>query len=176
MVDDNHIVRPMRIEDACVVLDWRNHEDIRRYMFCSDPIDLQTHLKWFKQSSSDPKRHLLIYEHVGRPLGFIQFTQESSTADEFSWGFYLSPDAPKGTGKHMGQTALRYAFHTIGATCIHGQVIAFNGKSVQFHLNLGFSQSSLLPQHHFDGTTYHDVICLHINKADWLTLNSHQHL
>lgn len=159
-------LRPMETRDLQQVLGWRNHPEIRRHMYTQHPISLEEHGRWFEKKSADPDYHLLVFEVDATPLGFINIHQIASggIAD---WGFYAAPDAPKGTGRQLGQAALHYAFVTSGLHKLCGQVLAFNASSIKFHRNLGFTQEGILRQQHFDGQHYHDVVCFGLLASEW---------
>jgi UDP-4-amino-4,6-dideoxy-N-acetyl-beta-L-altrosamine N-acetyltransferase len=155
----------MTCEDLERVLGWRNHEEVRRYMYTQHEISLVEHTRWFERASLDTSRHLLVFESDAVPLGFINI-HEIAIGGVADWGFYAAPDAPKGTGRQLGQAALRYAFNHAGLHKICGQAIAYNERSIKFHLNLGFQQEGILREQHFDGQRYHDVVCFGLLATD----------
>jgi UDP-4-amino-4,6-dideoxy-N-acetyl-beta-L-altrosamine N-acetyltransferase len=159
-------LRPMTEGDLEQVLFWRNHPDIRRYMYSQHEISLEEHVGWFARASQDLGRHLLIFEINGTPWGFLQLAQIASggIAD---WGFYVAPDAPEGVGRALGEAALRYAFETLGLHKICGQALAFNERSIHFHLALRFEREGQLRQQHFDGEQYHDVVYFGRLASEW---------
>lgn len=159
-------------EDLEQVLFWRNHPDVRRYMYTQHEIAHSEHIHWFERASKQPGRHLLIYEGVEKPLGFINL-HEIAPGGIADWGFYAAPDAPKGTGRELGESILQYAFAELGLHKLCGQALAFNEPSIKFHLRLGFKQEGILRDQHFDGQHYHDVICLGLLAADWYTNKEH---
>lgn len=156
----------MAATDLAMVLAWRNHPEVRRYMYTQHEISLDEHRRWFERASPDPQRHLLIFEDGPNALGFINVHQiaPGGIAD---WGFYAAPDAPKGTGRALGNAALRYAFADAGLHKLCGQALAFNERSIQFHGMLGFTQEGILRQQHFDGQHYHDVLCFGLLAHEW---------
>jgi len=163
-------MRPMNIDDLALVLSWRNHPDVRRYMYTQHEITLTEHQSWFKQASANPHKHLLIFEAGSTPQGFVQMTLLGASPVA-EWGFYASPDAPKGTGRRMGKTALRYAFEHIGLHKLCGQALVYNEPSVRFHCSLGFQQEGLLRDQHYDGKCFHDVFCFGLLNSEWSTTN-----
>ena len=159
-------IRPMVHADLERVLAWRNHPDVRRYMYTQHEITLDEHQRWFERTSPDPKKHLLIFEANNQPLGFVNFneTENGGIAD---WGFYVAPDAPKGSGRQLGRAALSHAFlqHKFHKVC--GQALAYNERSVHFHRSLGFEQEGILRDQHFDGERYHNVVCFGLLHHEW---------
>ena len=159
-------IRTMVDGDLEMVLSWRNHPEIRRYMYTQHEIALSEHAGWFERAAKNSSKHLLIFETNTLAQGFIQFSQidDGPIAE---WGFYASPDSPKGTGKRMGQMALQYAFARIGMHKICGQALAFNEASVRLHCALGFMQEGLLREQHYDGKQFHDVLCFGLLTSEW---------
>jgi len=159
-------LRPMTDLDLEQVLAWRNHPEVRRYMYTTHEIGLDEHRAWFARASENSAVHLLIYEHQGRASGFVNITfgRSPKVAD---WGFYLSPDAARGTGRSLGKEALKYAFEQL---CLHkvcGQALGFNERSIAFHKALGFAEEGRLRDQHFDGAEYHDVVCFGLLDHEW---------
>lgn len=161
-------IRLMTSEDLNRVLSWRNHPDIRRYMYTQHEIPLAEHQCWFEQASQNPHKHLLIFEadDTPLPLGFIQLTQlnDSPVAE---WGFYVAPEAPKGAGQRLGRAALKHGFEELGLQKVCGQVLIYNEPSIRLHCTLGFQQEGLLREQHYDGQTYHDVLCFGLLLSEW---------
>lgn len=160
-------LRPMTVADLQSVLDLRNHADIRRYMLNKHEIKYDEHENWFSEASTNPGSKLFVFELDGVCCGFVQFknTKYQGVVD---WGFYTSPDAPKGTGRKLGLAALHQAYAGSGIHKICGQAFNWNRKSINFHKSLGFTQEGVLRNHHFDGSSYHDLVCFGQLKSEWV--------
>ena len=159
-------IRPMVCADLELVLTWRNHPDIRRYMYTQHEITLAEHQRWFERTLPDPKKHLLVFETNHQPLGFVNFN-ETGVGGIADWGFYAAPDAPKGSGRQLGRAALNHAFTQLKLHKICGQALAYNERSIQFHQTLGFQQEGILRDQHFDGERHHHVICFGLLGHEW---------
>jgi UDP-4-amino-4,6-dideoxy-N-acetyl-beta-L-altrosamine N-acetyltransferase len=159
-------LRPMLQADLEMVLDWRNHPDVRRYMYTQQEIGLDEHRRWFEQSSSNSDRHLLVFELDDIPMGFVNFNHlgKGSIVD---WGFYAAPDVSKGGGRLLGLTALSYAFNELAIHKVCGQVLAYNKRSINFHQRLGFLQEGVMRDQYFDGGHYHSVVCFGLLEREW---------
>ena len=165
----------MTQDDLEVVLAWRNHEQVRRFMYTQHEISMVEHRRWFDCASTDPKRHLLIYQVGDKALGFINI-HEIASGGIADWGFYAAPDAPRGTGSALGYAVLQYVFQTLNLHKLCGQAIAFNEPSIRFHMKLGFLTEGVLQQQYFDGQNYHDVWCFGLLADSWQTKNSKEYL
>ena len=153
-------------DDLALVLAWRNHPDVRRYMYTQHEISLAEHQRWFESSLADPSRRLLIFEQHHEPLGFVNFN-ETGLGGIVDWGFYAAPDAPKGSGRQLGYAALKHAFSELKLHKVCGQALAYNERSIQFHQSLGFQQEGILRDQHFDGERSHHVICFGLLCHEW---------
>ena len=159
-------IRPMVHADLERVLAWRNHPDVRRYMYTQHEITLAEHQCWFERTLQDLKKHLLIFEENHLPVGFVNFS-ETENGGIVDWGFYAAPDAPKGSGRQLGLAALSHAFTQLKLHKVCGQALANNERSIQFHQSLGFEQEGVLRDQHFDGERYHHVICFGLLCHEW---------
>jgi UDP-4-amino-4,6-dideoxy-N-acetyl-beta-L-altrosamine N-acetyltransferase len=156
----------MMHKDLEQVLFWRNHPEIRRYMYTQHEIGLDEHRVWFEAASKDNDRNLLIFELKNQAMGFVQFNIHSSglIAD---WGFYIAPGSKRGTGRLLGKTALSHAFKQLELHKLCGQAVEFNERSIKFHRQLDFKQEGVLRDQHFDGDSYHAVICFGLLHQEW---------
>jgi UDP-4-amino-4,6-dideoxy-N-acetyl-beta-L-altrosamine N-acetyltransferase len=136
-------VRRMVAADLDAVLRWRNHPDVRRYMYTQHEITPAEHRAWFERAGADPRRHLLIFESGGVPAGFVSFAlgAEAGVAD---WGFYLAPDAARGQGQALGTAALEFAFKELKVSKVCGEALEDNERSIKFHERLGFAREGVL--------------------------------
>lgn len=161
-----HRLRPMAESDLEQVLEWRNHPEVRSYMYSTHEIRMDEHCVWFASASKNPAIALLIYEQDGRAQGFVNITR-TRCAEVADWGFYLAPDAPKGSGRELGKQALNYAFVQLRLHKVCGQALGFNTRSIAFHKRLGFTEEGRLREQHFDGSQFHDVVCFGLVSNEW---------
>ncbi|MCL2875149.1 MAG: UDP-4-amino-4,6-dideoxy-N-acetyl-beta-L-altrosamine N-acetyltransferase [Betaproteobacteria bacterium] len=163
-------LRPLKSDDLERVLCWRNHPEVRRYMYTQHEIGLDEHTRWFERVSQDPDRQLLVFELAGEPLGFVNLHQIVLGIVE--WGFYVAPDASKGTGRLLGLTTLFYVFNHEKFHKICGQTIGYNERAIRFHRCLGFKLEGTLRKQHYDGQQYHDVVYFGMLADEWLSENT----
>ncbi len=163
---DDCLIRKMREDDLLMVLAWRNHADVRRYMVTQHEISLDEHRNWFAKVSQDPSRCTMIVEEDKQAIGYVQFSkvEDSGVAE---WGFYSRPDAPSGTGRKLGVMALSHAFGPLKLHKVWGQVIASNPASIAFHQRLGFTLEGILRDQQLINGAYLSVYCFGLLSAEW---------
>lgn len=165
-MSEAYTIRPLEKDDLPTVLSWRNHPEIRQFMFNQHEIKLEEHTQWFKRTSQDSSKRLFVVENSSGPFGFVQFSNVGIGATS-DWGFYVAPNAPKGSGTQLGTLALDFAFNKIRLHKVCGQAIEQNLASIAFHKKLGFRQEGLLLEHQKIGDTYHSIVCFGLLAKEW---------
>lgn len=160
------VLRAVTDDDLGQILRWRNHSEVRRFMYTTHEISLDEHRNWFERARANPDLSLMVYLQEGEPSGFVNIsrTRCRQVAD---WGFYLAPEAVKGTGRQLGNCALEYAFGELGLHKVCGEALGFNKRSIRFHESLGFSVEGRLREQHYDGEGYHDVVRFGLLEHEW---------
>lgn len=159
-------LRPMSETDLLLVLGWRNHPLVRKHMFLQHEINFDEHLCWFNTASVDESRRLLIFEVDSVPLGYVNFSLND--VDEAVWGFYIAPDAPKGTGRLLGKAALNYVFGPLGIKCLWGNVLSTNVASQNFHIRQGFNLENTLTSKTNETPNSSEVKRYFLTRRAWL--------
>lgn len=165
-------LRKMKESDLRLVRDWRNAPEVNRYMFSQHEITQKEHQNWFDISQNNPMLHLNVYEENGVIKGFLQLQNKVPEANVYEWGFYISPDAPRGTGANMTKLALKKVFEDMRGKKLFAKVLAFNERSKSLHEKLGFAQEGVLREQHYLNGKYYDVYCFGMLKPQWLELQS----
>ena len=163
---DSCLIRKVTESDLPMVLAWRNHKDVRGYMFTQHEISLYEHRNWFFKANHDPSRCLLIVEEAKQAIGYVQFSKVANGAIA-DWGFYARPDAPKGTGRKLGVMALNHAFGPLKLHKVCGQAIASNQVSIAFHQRLGFVLEGVLRDQQRINGAYHSLHCFGLLATEW---------
>lgn len=160
-------IRLLKQEELMVIFSWRNHPKIRTYMLNQHEISLDEHQEWYKSASVDKTRKLLLVLEKKTPFGFVQLVNITDTGDA-EWGFYTSPNAPKGSGIKLGLVALEYFFLELGLQKIHAQVIVKNHASLRFHKKLGFQQEGIIK--HQKSSDDYELICFVLTRSNWQSM------
>ncbi|UOP04740.2 UDP-2,4-diacetamido-2,4,6-trideoxy-beta-L-altropyranose hydrolase [Conchiformibius kuhniae] len=140
------VLRDVRDDDAARLFAWRNHAEVRRFMFDAGEIAWENHIAWFAKQRGNPDFVMKIHQADGAARGFVSFTRRENGVWE--WGFYRAPDCPRGHGTALCLHALRFAFAELGVAAVRGRVLPHNAASLGLHRKLGFRQPETLA----DGT------------------------
>lgn len=163
---ENCQIRSMTEGDLPMVLAWRNHAEVRRFMLTQQEISLAEHTQWFASARQDSTRRLLIVQEHGNPIGYVQF-RGVAVGGIADWGFYAHPDAAKGTGRKIGESALEHAFAHLKLHKVCGQCIPSNQASIRFHERLGFKREAAPPDPKRINCQYPPLICFGLLVNEW---------
>lgn len=161
-------LRRLTGQDSARVLGWRNQDRVRAGMYSDHIIAPDEHDRWFAAALIDPTAACYIFEHQGRPLGFVSFTGVNRVHNRCSWAFYLGEaDAPRGSGAAMEFLALDEVFGEIGIGKLCCEVFAFNAGVVRLHQRFGFTQEGRFVRHYRKNGEMQDIVCLALFQPDW---------
>lgn len=95
----NLYLRLANLDDAQIVLEWRNDEQTRENSFSKDLIDLDTHLKWFEGKLADENCFLYILMDGDERVGQIRVDRVNDIGEV---SYMIAPDQRgRGYGKHI---------------------------------------------------------------------------
>lgn len=164
------ILRPMREDDLPLTRRWRNDPEIRAFMFSQHTISVAEHRAWYERATKSPREHLFIMERGGEGSAFLRLHVQDEASSRAEWGFYTSPEAPRGTGTILGRLGVGQAFGALGLHKLYGEVIETNLASVALHMKLGFTKEAQLRDHFYHAGRYQKVYGFGLLAAEW-TLN-----
>jgi UDP-4-amino-4,6-dideoxy-N-acetyl-beta-L-altrosamine N-acetyltransferase len=169
MTNDSGNLREIIVNDLDIILEWRNSERIRKYMFTDQVITKEQHLSWFENLKHDPKLKYLIFEYMGQPSGVVNFSNIDYRNHKCNWGIYLGKeDLPEGTGAIMGRLAIKYAFESLNIRKLCGEILAYNERSIKFHQKLGFIEEGNFQKHVLKNGNYTDIICFALFNENFI--------
>ncbi len=160
------ILRPMTACDLEEVLAWRNDPEVRKYMYSQAEIGIREHKAWFETCQEDKATHLLILESAGERCGFSKLSQWRG-GPVAEWGFYVAPDAAKGTGTRLGTAVLNHAFQVLKFSKVFAQTLAFNMRTLAYNEKMGFRLEGIWRDHFFDGVNHHSIHCFGLLADEW---------
>lgn len=122
-------IRPVTIDDAQLLLAWRNDPDSRAASRNTHMVDPAEHQAWMTASLQQPEALLVIAEDDdGGPVGHVRFTPG---ADGYEVSIVLAPDQ---RGKGQGRAVLQAAQEVFFATYPDQPIRAFvRGDNLASH-------------------------------------------
>ena len=79
-------------ETQLKIRDWRNHDDVRKYLFNTNIITKDEHSNWLLSLKNNDERLYFIAYKNNVPTGVVYPTKIDSTNKSCNLGIYLNPD------------------------------------------------------------------------------------
>lgn len=122
------------------ILEWRNHDDIRKWMNNSTIIGVESHLAFVEKLRNNQKSFYWLAERKGRNCGvvYLHVLPKNSTGAE--WGLYVAPQfLGTGIGLELSFESTHLFFEQIGLKVLYGNVKSDNYESLRLHKAFHYS-------------------------------------
>jgi UDP-4-amino-4,6-dideoxy-N-acetyl-beta-L-altrosamine N-acetyltransferase len=165
-------IRVAQESDKWMVLDWRNHEEVRAVMLTDHVIGREEHSAWWDKTMQMAERQILIFERNEVPVGVVTiyaWDQEKATA---WWGFYLDSANLDQSDKtavwlELEQKVIQYAGSTLKVYELYCESLRTNQLAWTLHQKCGFVECQVP---HDASATAKDVVYMKYiypeNKVD----------
>jgi UDP-4-amino-4,6-dideoxy-N-acetyl-beta-L-altrosamine N-acetyltransferase len=161
-------LREIAVHDLPLVLTWRNSPRIRELSYHDQIISSEQHEKWFQSLQSSGDKIGLIFEVDQKPVGVVQFFEISQSEKKCKWGFYLGEEnLAQGTGSHMAELALAFAFEKFDVDKICGEAFSSNFVSQKFHEKVGFARDGVVERGLYRDGEWLDIHLFSITREQW---------
>lgn len=127
----------MSQDESADVLSWRNHRDVRKWMFNSDEIPLDAHIQFIHRLNSLNDRIYFLIKQSQRPIGVIDFTEIDYNEKSAHMGIYVKP-GERGKGSILMTLIAEYAFKELKIDTIFSEVFEENTPAVELYKKNNF--------------------------------------
>ena len=124
-------------EDKLLILNWRNNDKVRKWMYGSEIIEKKHHLKFIEDlKTTQGKQYFLVFKDM-KKIGVIYFIDIDIENGCSKFGLYANPDL-KGVGDILMNIVCRYAYKTLGLRRLVAEVFSNNVKAENLYSRFGF--------------------------------------
>ena len=151
-------------EEREMVLDWRNHENIRKWMYSDNSISLDEHINFIDRLVRDTNNYYWVVKNKdGNYFGTIYLNRTDFKNKHAYIGIYANPyNEIKNKGYLLIQSIKSLAFEIAGLHTLKLEVIDNNQKAINFYKKSGFAEEGRLKEFVFKDEQWHDVIVMGI--------------
>jgi len=123
--------------DKVMVLGWRNHETIRKWMFNQKEIELDNHLNYIDTLATKKDRIYFLVKVDNKAIGVIDFT--NIDADEADIGLYAKPNL-RGMGSKLMESIINYGFNILKVKTLKAEVFEENNSGIKLYKKFAFQE------------------------------------
>ena len=152
----------LSIEENKMVLEWRNHESIRKWMYSDTIISTKEHAAFLSDLIRDENNFYWVAKNDdGFFLGTISLNKIDFKHKHAYIGIYSNPfNDTKNKAHLMIQSIKKLAFEIAGLHTLKLEAIDNNKKAINFYKKSGFSEEGRLKEFVFKNGQWHDVIIM----------------
>ena len=127
-----------------IILSWRNHPDIRQWMFHPNKISMDEHLRFIESLKNRSDKRYFLVQRDDENLGVIDFT--AITEDSAEFGIYGNPTI-HGIGKILMVTLIDYALTILHISKLIATVFSDNEKAKHLYATFDFEETNRVLYH-----------------------------
>ncbi len=125
--------------DKLMVLDWRNNEDVRKWMYNSNIISKEEHLAFIDTLKTNETKHYYLVLYKENYIGVMYITDIDSINKTAEFGIYSNPGL-KGNGKILMASICEYSFNILNLHKIIAEVFADNQRAINLYSHFDFKK------------------------------------
>lgn len=140
-----------------MILAWRNHENVKAYMYNENVISEAEHFGFIEALKSREDRRYFLVQNEGMDIGVIDFNDISK--ESAVMGLYANPTLhQKGVGSLLMDAIVAYAFETLKVHTLKAEVFEDNTKAKALYEKFGFCEKGRKMVHE------KEVICMELTN------------
>lgn len=123
-----------------MVLNWRNDDNIRKWMLTQDEIGVEKHFAYIDSLASREDRIYFLVEKEEEEIGVIDFTNIDLIHSTVECGLYAKP-GKKGVGRIFMALIKDYAFRILKMETLIAEVLDGNKTAIGLYHKYGFQET-----------------------------------
>jgi len=127
----------LSLDQKKMVLEWRNHSNIRKWMFRQESINLESHLNYIESLDTREDRAYFLVKKDTRDIGVIDFTNIDHECKKTEFGIYSNPTL-KGIGNLLMGSIIDYAFNVLKVNTLISKVFEENIPAIKLYKRYNF--------------------------------------
>jgi len=132
----------LSLEEKHMVLNWRNHNEIKKWMYSTHNIVLENHLTFIKNLVDKIDKQYIVVKKDDAYIGVIDFYDIDNSKKECEFGLYANLfEKIAGVGRILEEVCIKYAFDILKLNKLKLEVFEENEKAISLYKKYGFKQS-----------------------------------
>ena len=130
------------LEEKKMILKWRNHPNIKKWMYNQKEISLDSHLNFIESLKSFKDKIYFLVKMNKEYIGVIDFTSIDYKNKSTCFGLYSNPyNKTAGIGTILLKTIIDYAFNSLNMNILKLEVFEINKKALNLYKKFNFKKT-----------------------------------
>jgi len=148
-------------KEKVMVLNWRNHTHIKKWMYTNSDISIETHLAFIQGLKEKKENKYFLIKQDEEFLGVIDFTNFNKIENSIYFGLYANPEIKiPGIGRILEKTSIEYAFNILNVAILKLEVFSENKQVRNLHKKFHFIETTQKVINN------KDVICMELKNEN----------
>lgn len=131
----------LTMDEKKMVLTWRNHPDVKKWMYMHNNISLESHLNFIEILKDQQDKIYFVVKQKDDYLGVIDFY--NITVESCKFGLYTNPqNTTFGFGKILIEQCIQYAFEHLRIDTLRLEVFSSNKRALNIYEKFGFKETA----------------------------------
>jgi len=131
----------LTIEKQKMILEWRNHESIRKWMYSCEPISEMNHFEFIKKLKLDKHNLYFLVNQNSIDIGVIYFNNIDFNREVAEFGLYSNPFREMiGIGTTLSKVSINYAFNMLKLQTLRLEVLLHNERAIKLYKKFNFKE------------------------------------
>jgi len=150
------------------VREWRNQQNIRRYMYTDHVISDAEHRRWLEGLRGNDSVRVFVVFFEDQPVGVVSLNAIDRRHRKADWAFYLKEGLRGlGLGSRVEYQLIELAFGEFGLEKLNCEVLATNPSVIRLHKKFGFVEEGVRRGNVIKDGERVDVCLLGLLAAEW---------
>ncbi|MFK5936801.1 MAG: UDP-4-amino-4,6-dideoxy-N-acetyl-beta-L-altrosamine N-acetyltransferase [Sulfurimonas sp.] len=124
-----------------MVLKWRNHSDIKKWMYNKEDISLKNHLDYIENLKECSDKKYFLVKQGTEYIGVVDFMHIDYNKEECEFGLYANPfDKIVGIGRILEELCIEYVFSVLKLKKLKLEVLIRNEKALNLYKKYNFKE------------------------------------
>ncbi|MGC8557245.1 MAG: UDP-4-amino-4,6-dideoxy-N-acetyl-beta-L-altrosamine N-acetyltransferase [Fervidicoccus sp.] len=147
---------------------WRNHTDVRKWMYTDHEISKEEHLNFIENLKKDTKNFYYLLSKDQKYIGVISLSRLSVKNRNAYFGIYANPlEKVPNAGIILEKASLKLAFEVANLHTLKLEVVENNERALRFYKRMGFKEEGRLKEFVFKEGSWLDVIVMGITEEEY---------
>ena len=152
-----------------LVRNWRNSEEIKRYMITDHYITKSEHEKWIKNLKTKNTAKAWLIKYNKKLVGLVYLSNINYKNRKTEWGVYIADESVRGKG--VGSATLyklmEYVFDEMNFHKMNTKILENNLIALRLYKKFGFKREGRLRKQLLRDGKPINVILMSLLKKDW---------